>query len=53
MTNDSTTTEEKILAPSKMLHENELEMRAYSVFLNKLSFESKSTLEYCLKFRKD
>jgi hypothetical protein len=41
------------LAPSKILYENELEMRAYSVFLNKLSFDSKSTLEYCIKLRND
>lgn len=44
---------EKNLAPSKMLHENQLEMRAWSVFLNKLSFDSKSTLEYCIKLRND
>jgi hypothetical protein len=42
-----------LLAPSKMLHENKLEMRACSVFLNKLSFDSKSTSEYCKKLRND
>jgi hypothetical protein len=42
-----------ILAPSKILHENELKMRACSVFLNKLSFDSKSTFEYCIKLRND
>jgi hypothetical protein len=42
-----------LLAPSKMLHENQLEMRAWSVFLNKLSFDSKSTSEYCIKLRND
>lgn len=28
-------------------------MRACSVLLNKLSFASKSTAEYCMKLRKD
>jgi hypothetical protein len=28
-------------------------MRVCSVFLNKLSFDSKSTLEYCIKLRND
>ena len=43
----------KILAPSKILHQNELEMRACSVFLNKLSFDSKSTFENHVKLRND
>jgi hypothetical protein len=41
------------LAPSKILDKNKLEMRVCSVFLNKLSFDSKSTLEYCIKLRND
>ena len=41
------------LAPSKILHEKELEMRACSIFLNKLSSDSRSTLEYCIELRKD
>jgi hypothetical protein len=41
------------LAPSKILHQNELEMRACSVFLNKLSFDSKSTCENHVKLRND
>jgi hypothetical protein len=41
------------LAPSEILHEKELEMRACSVFLNILSFDSKSTSEYCIKLRND
>ena len=41
------------LAPSKIVDKNKLEMRAYSVFLKVLSFDSKSTLEYCIKLRND
>jgi len=41
------------IAPSKILHQNELEMRACSVFLNKLLFDSKSTFENHVKLRKD
>jgi hypothetical protein len=41
------------LAPSKIVDKNKLEMRACSVFLNKLSFDSKSTVEYCIKLRND
>ena len=36
-----------------MFHENELKMRVCSVFLNILSFDSKSALEYCIKLRND
>ena len=42
-----------ILAPSKILLKNKLEMRVCSVLLNKLSFDSKSTSEYCIKIRTD
>jgi len=42
-----------VLAPSEILHEKELEMRVCSIFLNKLSSDSKSTLEYCIELRKD
>jgi hypothetical protein len=41
------------LAPSKILDKKKLEMRVCSVFLNKLSFDSKNTLDYCIKLRKD
>jgi hypothetical protein len=39
------------LAPSKILDENKLELRAFSEFLNTMSFDSKSTSEYCIKLR--
>jgi hypothetical protein len=45
--------QKKRLAPSKILHQNELEMRACSAFLNKLSFDSKSTFGNGVKLRKD
>jgi len=34
-----------------MLLENELELRACNVFLKVLSFDSKSTVEFCIKLR--
>ena len=44
---------EKQYSPSKILLENKLEMLVCSALLNKLSFDSKSTSEYCIKIRTD
>ena len=45
--------DELLCSPSKLLHENKFDMRDDSVFLNILSFDSKSTFEYCIKLTND